>query len=165
MPWEQGRIAGGFVTYGTNRLPLTGVGMPGKISVSPHDALLLGGSFLSIPRRNPCGTGPRGSDSQFVVLWSARDPRRDLVHTLRKIMVVEVPPATDLVSGVLPRLHLHQSGLTLTLGGVEHPFGLHLASEGLVSWSMRAKLCQICPLCIASNFPRHMDCQASCGGD
>lgn len=87
-------------------------------------ALLLGGSFLSIPKRNPCRTGPRGSDSQFVVLWSTRDPRQDLVHTLRKIMVVEVPPATDWVSGVLlSSLHLHQSGLTLTLGVVEHPFG------------------------------------------
>lgn len=80
-------------------------------------------------------------------------------------MVVEVPPTTDLVSGVLPDLHLRQSGLTLTLGGVEHPFGLHLASEDLVSWSVRPKLCQICPLCIANNFPRHMDWQASCRGD
>lgn len=40
-------------------------------------------------------------------------------------MAVEVPPAMDLVSGVLPSLHLHQLGLTLTLGGVEHPFGLY----------------------------------------
>lgn len=79
-----------------------------------------------------------------MVLWSTRGPRQDLVHTLRKITVGEVSPATDLVSKVLPSLHLHQSGLTLTLGGVDHPFGLHLASEGLVSWSVRAKLCQIC---------------------
>lgn len=50
---------------GTNRLPLTDVGMPGAISVSPHDALLLGGSFFSIPKRNPCRIGPRGSDFQF----------------------------------------------------------------------------------------------------
>lgn len=33
------------------------------------------------------------------------------------------------------------AGLTLTLGGVEHPFGLRLPSEGLVSWPLRAKLC------------------------
>lgn len=125
MPWEQGRIAGGFVTHGTNRLPLNGVGMPGGISVSPHDALLLGGSFLSFPKRNPRRIGPRGNDSQFVVLWSTRDPRQDLVHTLRKIVAVKVPPATDLVSGVLSSLHLHQSGLTLTLGGVERPSGLY----------------------------------------
>lgn len=79
-------------------------------------------------------------------------------------MAVEVPPATDLVSGVLPSLHQHQSGLTFTLGGVEHAFGLYLACEDLVSWSVRPKLCQMCPLCIANNFPRHMDWRASCGG-
>lgn len=145
---------GGFVTYGTNRSLLTGVGMLGGISVSPCDALLLDGGFLSTPKINSCSF-PDGAGLAHVEvipgLWQLLDVRDPACRTgtCARVKTMSCGSAPNTCFGfwgrclapACVRACFRATGLTLTLRGVKHPFRLHLPSESLVSWSVRGKLC------------------------
>lgn len=81
--------------------------------------------------------------------WSTRDPAwrtGTCAHAEEDHGLWKCPQHLLWFLRWLPSPCLHQVcfravGLTLTLRAVEHPFGLHLPSEGFISWPVRAKLC------------------------
>ena len=84
-----------------------------------------------------------------VVLGYERSCQQDrgLCTRRGRLWVVEVPPNAcfgfwgGCLAPVCVRACSRATGMTLTLGGVEHPLGRHVASGGLASWPVRAKLC------------------------
>lgn len=78
-----GQDCGRICHLGNTRSPPTGVGMPGGISVSPCDALLLDRGVLSTPKRNSC-TSPEGAGLAHVGvtpgLWQLLEYQRSCLQ-------------------------------------------------------------------------------------